>query len=99
MSKASKILSILEGKKVKVETDGGKVIEIDIERAAEDVVQVMIDDGITRLKPKEGWEYIDSDNKFYRLSTDKPNVIGRAELNQMIWDTISKKRLFKKLAK
>ena len=87
------IQKLNEAAKVSVEADNGKLIFVDVGERAKHIVSQMKND----KKPmSKAWDYIDSGNRFFRVSPKNPKAIGRVTLNQLIYDFIKKNKLTSK---
>lgn len=82
----------LKNKKIKLEVDNGQIILKDPEAEALHIIQIMKRDNVNM---RSAWKYIDSSNRYYRISPNNKEAMGRAGYNQLIFDIIKKK--FKKI--
>jgi len=68
----------------KVETNNGEVVKVYPDIYAEHVISELKADGIVHFNGSVVWDYVDSDNKFFRSSPESDEVLSRANYNKIV---------------
>lgn len=72
------------------QTDKGTSYKVDVETTANDVIQHLTTDNISKHNRTKIWNYVDSINAFLRICPTLVGYKSRSVINQAVYDQVVK---------